>query len=102
MLVWKFICSDFCCFLLRAPPPLPTDQNFLNFMQFFGEIWQIVYLHPLLRGILDPPLIYHGDYHIYCILGIFSIALPFRYIKKFYIYIFNKIQEVSIAVWKSR
>ena len=22
---------------VRGAPPLPTDQNFLNFMQFFGE-----------------------------------------------------------------
>ena len=40
----------------------PPDQNFLNFMQFLGEIWQICMLAPLLEGwrpllrwILDPP-----------------------------------------------
>ena len=39
---------------LGAPPP--TDQNFLNFMQFFGKTWQICMLVPPPRRILDPPL----------------------------------------------
>ena len=34
----------------------PTDQNFLNFMQFFGNFAKIIGLRPLLRRILDPPL----------------------------------------------
>ena len=46
---------------LRGRPP-PTDQNFLDFMQFFGKFDKIVCWRPLegwaplLRGILDPPL----------------------------------------------
>ena len=48
-----------------APSARPlTDQIFLNFMQFLGKIWQICMLAPLLEGwrpllreILDPPLI---------------------------------------------
>ena len=42
----------------------PTDQNFLNFMQFLGKSGKFVCWRPLLegwrpllRGILDPPLI---------------------------------------------
>ena len=45
-----------------ARPP-PTDQNFLNFMQFFGKSDKFVCWCPLLEGwrpllreILDPPL----------------------------------------------
>ena len=50
---------------LRGVPPAhapPTDQNFLNFMQFFGHFGKIVCWHPLegwrplLWGILHPPL----------------------------------------------
>ena len=44
-------------------PPLPMDQNFLNFMQFFGKSGKFVIWRsspggwrPLLRGILDPHL----------------------------------------------
>ena len=46
-----------------ACPPPPTDQNFLNFMQFFGKLGNNYMLAPLLEGwrpspteILDPPL----------------------------------------------
>ena len=38
----------------RSHPP--TDQNFLKFMQCFGESWQICMLAPPPRRILDPPL----------------------------------------------
>ena len=46
-----------------AHPP-PTAQNFLDFMQFFGKFDKIICWrppppegrHPLLQGILDPPL----------------------------------------------
>ena len=45
-----------------APPP--TAQNFLNFMQFFAKFGKIICWrpspgswHPLLQGILDPPLV---------------------------------------------
>ena len=39
-----------------APGPPPTDQNFLNFMQFFGKIWQTCMLaHPPPRGLAPPP-----------------------------------------------
>ena len=68
------------------PPPLPPRTKiFLISCGFLGKSGKFVCWRPLLRGILDAPLIYHGDYHIYCILGIFSIALPFRYTKKLYI-----------------
>ena len=30
----------------QAPPPLPTDQNFLNFMQFFGNVGKNYMLPP--------------------------------------------------------
>ena len=33
----------------------PTDQNFLNFMQFFGKIWQICMLVPPPEGVAPPP-----------------------------------------------
>ena len=50
--------------------PSPTDQNFLDVMQFFGKFDKIVCWHipplprglvSLLRGILDPPLIDTDD-----------------------------------------
>ena len=34
---------------------LPKDQNFLNFMQFFGKIWQICMLAPPPEGLAPPP-----------------------------------------------
>ena len=37
-----------------APLPLP-DQNFLNFMQFFGKIWQICLLAPPPGGLAPHP-----------------------------------------------
>ena len=44
---------------LSAPPP--TDQNFLNFMQFLGKFvcWHLPLYgwRRLLRGILYPPLL---------------------------------------------
>ena len=36
--------------------PLPTAQNFLNFMYFFEKFGKIICWRPLLWGILDPPL----------------------------------------------
>ena len=33
----------------------PTGQNFLNFMQFFGKIWQICMLAPSPGGLAPPP-----------------------------------------------
>ena len=58
----------------------PTAQNFLNFMQFFAKFGKIICLRPpkgwrpLLRGILDPPLIRAQEFvsvifaliHIFC------------------------------------
>ena len=47
----------------RSRHPPPTDQNFLNFMQFFGNFGKKLYvgapalgLVPPPREILDPPL----------------------------------------------
>ena len=37
----------------RARDWPPTDQHFLNFMHFFGKIWQICMLVP--RGLAPPP-----------------------------------------------
>ena len=36
-----------------ADSPTP-DQNFLNFMQFFGKIWQICMLAPPNAGLAPP------------------------------------------------
>ena len=41
--------------------PTPTDQNFLNFMQFFGKIWQIYMLAPPPGGLAPPPMRNHGS-----------------------------------------
>ena len=44
--------------------PPPTAQKFLNFMQFFAKFGKIICWRPpegwrpLLRGILDPPLLF--------------------------------------------
>ena len=40
-----------------APPVCapPTDQNFLNFMQFWGKIWQICMLAPPPGGMAPLP-----------------------------------------------
>ena len=39
----------------RPGPAPPTDQNFLNFMQFFEKIWQICMLGPPPEGLAPPP-----------------------------------------------
>ena len=45
-----------------APSVHPPDENFLNFIQFLGKCvcWRLPLegWRPLLRGILDPPMIY--------------------------------------------
>ena len=33
----------------------PMDQNFFNFMQYFGKIWQICMLAPPPEGLAPPP-----------------------------------------------
>ena len=45
------------CVLAVADPrgAPPTDQNFLNFMQFLGKIWQICMLEPTPGGMAPPP-----------------------------------------------
>ena len=42
--------------LPASPPPRHTDQNFLNFMQFFGKLSKKYMLAPPPTEILDPPL----------------------------------------------
>ena len=39
----------------KGRPPPHTDQNFLNFMQFLGKIWQICMLASPPGGMAPPP-----------------------------------------------
>ena len=57
-------------------PPSPMAHNFLNFTQFFAKFGKIICWpppegwHPLLRGILDPPLItiiFHTNHLCVCV-----------------------------------
>ena len=54
-------CIPLGCTRRVPPPPPPTYQNFLNFMQFLGKFvfWRLPLesWRPILREILDPPLL---------------------------------------------
>ena len=67
----------------RGTSPAPTDQNFLNFMQFLGgKSGKFVCWRPLLegwrsllRGILDPPLGANNMLHLIVVPEAFWRAL---------------------------
>ena len=77
------------------PPPSPrTDQSFLNFMQFWGKIWQICILAPSAGGLGAPfyeeslirPCHYHS--HSSYLKFIRQVLVNDLYLKVFYVAIF--------------
>ena len=63
------------CLAVAGAPYPHTDQNFPNFMQFFGKIWQICMLAPPPGGLTPPPARNPGSAPVWFV--IFALSAHF-------------------------